>query len=306
MKDFLRVTIPATSANLGPGFDCLGAAVSLYNKIFLKVLKKNEPSKIVVQGFGKGVIPENHNNLVFRIIRDLFLKNKRLCPRFSLELINNIPVARGLGSSAAAIVGALKLGNELLDNKYSQRELINKAVKIEGHADNIVPAFVGGLCITRINDDSVLWWRQEIAKDLCACVCMPEFSVVTKDARKLMPLKYSSKTSIFTTSGAAFFVASVTSKQSRERDMIVREAMTDKFHQPHRKKLIKGMEKVFFQAKKSGAIGVALSGSGPSIIAVARKGSNTNRIGKAMVDAFRDNGVKSEYKILQFVSKGVY
>jgi len=304
MKKNITVKVPATSANLGPGFDCLGAALGLYNTFRVSLDAKRECSEIVVKGCGKGVIPENGKNIVFRVIKDLFKENGKNLPSIKLEIVNNIPVARGLGSSSSAIVGGLCLANELLGRKYRDEELIRKAVDIEGHADNVVPAFKGGLCITRVENGGVPWWKLRVSSDLCACVCMPEFPVMTKKARELMPLKYSRKTSVFTTSGAAFFVSAVTSKCSKERNYIIEKAMEDKFHQPHRKKLVKGMEQVFEAGKKSGALGVALSGSGPSIIAIAIKNTNVEAIGSAMTKAFNWSGVASGYKILNFISNG--
>ena len=223
-----------------------------------------------------------------------------------ISLVNHIPLARGLGSSAAACVGGLVAAQRICGKKYNIDDIISHAVRIEGHADNVVTSLLGGLCITSNDHDGVIWWKENIARDLCAILCIPDFEVRTPYARGLMPHHYARKTAVYTTGGAAFFVSAVTSKPTAQRNIIIKRAMRDKFHQPYRKCLVSGMHAVFNAAEKAGAIGTALSGSGPSIIAIAGKKSPKNAIGSAMVNAFKRNNIAGIYQVLEFDKRGAF
>jgi len=299
------VSVPATSANLGPGFDCLGAALGLYNRIEVSVLNAGSRPSVKIHGCGAGTLPDDRRNLVYRVIEGLFRDSARRCPGLAIVQHNAIPLARGLGSSAAAIVGGLTLGNALLGGRYTREELIDRAVAIEGHADNVVPACVGGLCIVRRERSRVLWWRTGMARDLRACVCVPAFTVATRGARRLLPARVTRATAIYTAGGAAFLAAAAAAPQSAARDRILCAAMGDRFHQPYRRRLIRGMDAVFTAAREAGALGVALSGSGPSVIALVASAAAGRRVAARMRAAFRRVGVASEALQLSFAAQGV-
>lgn len=302
----IRVNVPATSANLGPGFDCLGCALKLYNTIELKLNVPGQAEKLCIdiEGCGKDSLSRGKDNLVFNVIQQYFKLKKFSWKNMKLRLINRIPLARGLGSSAAARVGGLMAARAAGKQHDSDADLLTMAAKDEGHADNVVPAMYGGLCITRRDNHALLWWKETIAGDLRAIIVIPDFEIKTVQARRLMPHNYTRDTAVYTTSGAAFLVSAVTAVSSSRRDTIIRQAMKDKFHQPYRKQLVNGMQKVFTAAETSGALGAALSGSGSSIIALARNTSKKDAIGKAMVNAFKMNGIDSVYQILGFDREG--
>lgn len=306
-----HVRVPATSANLGPGFDCVGCALKLYNTVTLEINKPKQKQELCIdiKGFGAETLSREKKNLVYRVIKEYFKRKHFSYKTITISLVNNIPLARGLGSSAAAVIGALVAAQNICGNttgKKDDAEIIDLAVLFEGHADNVVPAYFGGLCITRKDEEQVIWWKDTVADDLCAVVCIPDFEVRTPHARELMPAKYTRKTAIFTASGAAFFVSAVTAKPSPHRDQIIQNAMKDKFHQPYRKQLVSGMQDVFVSAVNAGAVGVALSGSGPSIIALVKKQPFQKQVGVAMMKAFARKNIKSSCAVLVFDKKGTF
>ncbi|MBD3272348.1 MAG: homoserine kinase [Elusimicrobia bacterium] len=303
----ITVRVPATSANLGPGFDCLGCALGLYNTIHIELNPRGqqEKLKVIITGFGEKTLPRNQNNIIVRAVLSMLKKENQPWRTMSIAMNNSIPLARGLGSSAAAWVGGLTAARLLVQSSIKQSEDIRTACRSEGHPDNVVPAFFGGLCITRQDRDGIIWWRQTLASDLQAVVCIPDFEIHTPKARELMPMKYTRKIAVYTTSSAAFFVSAVTDRQSAHRDRVIHRAMMDKFHQPFRRRLVSGMDQVFTAAQKAGALGAALSGSGPAIIALVRKKSPGKKVGEAMVRAFRKHGVRSMFHVLGFDTQGV-
>lgn len=300
------VRVPATSANLGPGFDCVGCALTVYDEFELTINLPYQKKKvhIDIDGYGADTLSRGKDNLVYRIVNDFFARHKLRYKNMKLTISNNIPLARGLGSSAAARIGALIAASRICGLKDNESEVLDIAARGEGHADNVVPALYGGLCITRRDNNSILWWRETMADDLCAVVGIPDFEIKTPFARRLIPLTYTRKTAVYTTSGAAFFVSAVTARTSVQRNRVIQAAMKDKFHQPYRRKLISGMEKVFESAGRAGALGAALSGSGPSIIAIVQKHGRKDMVGRAMVRTFKQNGINSTYRILEFNTRG--
>lgn len=309
MRPALRsvaVRVPATSANLGPGFDCVGAALQLYNRIEVRVNERGQKNKLQINIKGQGVdcLPRGRDNLVFRTLNTYFLRHGLSWNTLALTLVNDIPLARGLGSSAAARVGALYAAHAICGVKDRRDDILDIAVNDEGHADNIVPALIGGLCIARVDDDGITWWKEKIAHDLRAVLCVPDFAIHTPAARKLLPRTYLRTTAVYTISGTGLFVSAATARASHKRDQVIRRSMRDKFHQPYRKHLISGMADVFNAAEKAGALGAALSGSGPTIIAIARRSSSLKRIGEAMVRAFSLEQVTSTCTAVNFDTEG--
>lgn len=192
----IQIKVPATSANLGPGFDCLGVALELYNEFKLEILKtKNEKLKIEVEGEGAEFIEKDEKNIVYKSIKKVCDICKRPIPKISLKIVSRIPVARGLGSSASARVAGVVLGNVLCGKKLFQDELINIATELEGHPDNVVPAMVGGLCVSRKFDHKVQkftkaqikYIKLTMPKDLVALILVPKICVSTEMARNVLP-----------------------------------------------------------------------------------------------------------------------
>lgn len=298
----IRVRIPATTANFGSGFDCVGAALKLYNEIEVMQLNKTAGKQLSIEvyGEGKGNLPTNERNIVWKAMKKIFDNTNTPLANYHLRLINNIPLARGLGSSSATRIGGLVAANYLTGNKLSMNEIVNIAAELEGHPDNVVPAIFGGFCISYKTDKKIQYLKLNIPKNLVAVLCIPEFEVSTIKARRILPNRIPLKDAVFNSSRVALLIAAILEKKYE----LLSSAMEDRIHQTYRARLIPGMEKVFQSAKKQGAYGVALSGSGSTILAICNK-EVANIVGKAMQNTFLKENIKSQYKICNFDNNGV-
>lgn len=189
------VQVPATSANLGPGFDVLGVALSLYNEVHLEMdedsfstFRQHPVTSVTIEGEGAGRLATDGSNLVLKMVNKVFEKAKRW-PRGALRLktVNRIPLSRGLGSSSAAIVGGLCAANALTGGRLPLSVLLEMAVSVEGHPDNVVPAFVGGLCVAGIVKEETRYIRFAVPPELKAVVCSPDRPLDQKEARRVLP-----------------------------------------------------------------------------------------------------------------------
>ncbi len=304
----VRVRVPATTANLGPGYDVLGLALKLYNFI---EMEKSDKLSIEIEGAGTDSLPKDESNIAYQAAQETFKTvngghpdRRRGRLTVNLKLINNIPLARGLGSSAAARIGALVAANRLIGDKLSQDEILKIAARLEGHPDNVVPALVGGLTVAALTGDKVRFLRfSKVRNDLKIVVAIPDFKVSTIEARKVLPKNFSLIDVVTTSSSILFTTAILTGEGSPE---LLDESMQDRIHQPYRKKLIPAMDEVFNAARKAGAQGVALSGSGSTIAAfsIGNSEEKNKEIGQAMVSTFQKAGHESHYKILDIDREG--
>ncbi len=297
----VRVRVPATTANLGPGYDVLGLALKLYNTV---EMEKSDRLSIEIEGEGADSLPKDESNIVYQAaqlaLQELRVTNYEL----RVKLVNNIPLARGLGSSAAARIGAIFAVNKLMGDKLSQDEILKIAARLEGHPDNVVSALVGGLTVAALTGNKVKFLRfSKVRDDLKIVVAIPDFKVSTIEARKVLPKNFSLIDVVTTSSSILFTTAILTGEGSPE---LLDESMQDRIHQPYRKKLIPAMDKVFNAARKAGAQGVALSGSGSTIAAfsIGNSEEKNEKIGQAMVNAFHQAGHKSCYKTLEVEREG--
>ncbi len=307
----IKIKVPATTANLGSGFDSFGVALNLYNEIEIEQQSSRaveQKLRIEIEGEGKDTLPRDEKNIVWKAMKKVFIICKRPLTTYHLRLTNRIPLASGLGSSAATTLGGLLLANKICYNKLSDEEILKLAVKIEGHPDNIIPAFAGGFCICYGDDNlsKTAYAKLEMPADLRAVLCIPEFEFKTAYARKILPKKAPLKSAVFNLSRSALFICALLKKNYKLFD----SAMEDALHQRYRGKYIPGIDDVFRAAKKSGASGVCISGSGPTIIALSSevKGEKlkvkSERIGTAMKKAFASRGIKSRVIICDFDKKG--
>lgn len=284
----IRVRVPGTSANCGPGFDAIGVACTIYNDLEL-TLKGEEGIAVEVEGEGADNIPRDERNIVLRAIRTI-LKRANLedeVKGFCIRMKNHIPLSRGLGSSAAAIVAGLKAANALIGNRFSRRELLQMATNIEGHPDNVAPAIFGGFTISVVTRGRVECFSLMPRMPLKLVVAVPEFPLSTKLARSVLPEQVNMKDAVYNVSRAALLAAALTKGQPR----FLRNAFADALHQPYREKLIPGMKDVFRAARRSGALGASLSGAGPCLIAYTLE--NEEAVGQAMVEAFAKHEVEA-------------
>jgi len=287
----IRVKIPATTTNLGPASDCLGMALELYNVV--EMVAVNRGLNIEVQGEGMQEIPRDESNIVFCAARRIFEKVGYDPGGLKIRLINRIPVARGLGSSAAAIVGGLVAGNVLVGNKLSKQEILNIAAEIEGHPDNVASALFGGIVVSVKVNGSVKYIKIDAPPSLKCVVVVPEFSLSTETAREILPQQVSLHDAVYNISRAAMLVAAL---MKGDYD-VLNTAMEDRLHQPVRSSLVPGMKKVIAAAKLAGARGVTLSGAGPALVAFAD--ANYNLIARVMRETFWQSGVVAKALILR-------
>jgi len=270
LKDAIRVRVPATSANLGPGFDAMGIALRLYSYVSVSVSPTIE-NHIVMTGEGSeyGNIPIE-NNIAWQAIQHLAQRLKSTFPPLRLTLENSIPLARGLGSSAAARVGALVATNLWLERAgkahLNSQQLLELATELEGHPDNVAPALFGGMTASVCDAGKVLLspvnaevWPQFM-------VFIPDTELETKAARGVLPENVSRQDAIYNVSRLGLLVASLSSGNWRENPQLLKTALQDKLHQPYRAPLMPAFDAVQNAALENGALGVTLSGAGPSIL----------------------------------------
>ena len=259
----LRIRIPATTANLGPGFDCLGLALDWWNTIEVEPIERGLK---VECDCPPGVdIPLNRHNLVIYGMDALFRLAHRKRPPLRVHSTTHIPIASGLGSSSAAIVGGMVAANALMGDLYSRDELVTVATRIEGHPDNVAPALLGGLMVAAMDGKQVTVARFPVPRELRCVLFVPNISLLTKKARGVLPKRIPRADAIYNASRVALWIAAL---RERRWDWLA-VATQDHLHQPYRAKLVPGMYALFEAAKSAGARGAALSGAGPTVIAFA-------------------------------------
>ena len=295
----VKVRVPGTSANCGPGFDCLGVACTIYNELELTLLEE-ERLDIEITGDGAENIPVDERNIVWRSIQKL-LERAGKAQEYKgavIRMNNGVPLSRGLGSSATAIVGGLKAANECLGNPFTNRDLLQMATEIEGHPDNVAPAIFGGFTISIVRNGKPECFSLMPKLPVKLVVTVPDFFLPTKAARAVLPAEVSMKDAVFNIGRAAMLTAAL----CKGNKSFLRSVFDDALHQPYRAKLIPGMYDVFKAARAAGALGASMSGAGPCLIAFTVE--NADAVGMAMRDAFARNNVKSEYHVFDIDGTG--
>lgn len=256
----IKIRIPATSANLGAGFDALGLALSFYNYVEME-----ESDRVEISSADDIAVPTDESNLIYVSAKDLFEVCGKKLEGLKLRQTNNIPMARGLGSSSACIVAGLVGANTLLGNPLTTDDLVDLAAQIEGHPDNTAPALLGGIVTAVFDGRKVHWVKQEVFTKLKFVALIPDFELKTEKARACLPKEVSHKDAVYNLSRAALFSASLLTGKFEN----LRTAVHDKLHQPYRMELIPNCREVFDIAYTHGAYGVFISGAGPTIMAIA-------------------------------------
>ncbi len=292
-----RVDVPASTTNLGPGFDVLGVALKLYNTIEVEV--SGSGLHIEMQGEGADILPGDESNLVYQAAKMVFEHIGQETPPMNIRLTNHIPLARGLGSSGTAAIGGLMAANAISGAELTLNEIMDMAAKLDGHPDNVAASIFGGLVIASANGQSIACMKLLPPKPVSVVVVVPDFHLLTSEARKVLPASVDLQTAVFNISRASLLVAAFATGDFRFLGM----ATDDKLHQPYRKKLIPGMEDVFKAAKSVDEnAAVALSGAGPSIVAFCV--DNGEEVGESMRQAFLKHDINSRTMILDIDEKG--
>ena len=259
----IKVKVPATTANMGPGFDSIGMALTMYNIAYAEEIEKG--LEIIIQD-GNPSIPTDESNLIYKTICYFYDNIGKPVPGIRIVQQDSIPHTRGLGSSAACIVAGLHIANAMSHSFFSKEELVQMAAQIEGHPDNTTPALLGGMTIGAMNEKDMKYVKVHVPDTLHFAVMIPDFTLSTELAREALPKSVSLKDAVFNASRAALLAASMMSGDMDNLEL----ASQDCLHQPYRSKLIPHMDEILEQAKRYGAKGRFLSGAGPTLLAIIK------------------------------------
>ncbi len=283
------VKVPATSANMGSGFDVLGLGLSLYSTLQMREVRSG---LIISDNDETGFVPKDERNLVYRAAKRVFDTVGYKPSGLLIRQHTDIPMTRGLGSSSACIIGGMIAANVLSGRKLSYGEILNLAADLEGHPDNVAPALYGGLCVSAVDNGIVYTNSAKIDSRIKAAVFIPEYPVSTRKSRGSIPEAYSRQDAVFNISRAALMYAALSSGNTG----LLKTACDDKMHQPYRKDHIEGYDFIFDTAYALGAKAVYLSGSGPTIVAIIDGGySEFEQKAQSLID---ENGYKIRCRVL--------
>ena len=260
------ITIPATSANLGPGFDCLGVALGCYNSVSFEFIQSG--LMIDLQNTDLGRIPADERNLVYRVFADTLRRCNREVPGLHFSQKNGIPAMRGMGSSAACVVAGVAMANVYMGETLTIQEMVDLCTVQEGHPDNILPALLGGFTVGCMDDKQVRYARFAPPQNLICAVFIPPFSLSTRKARAALPELVTLKDAVYNLSHASLLTAAIA---SGEIDLL-QYAMRDTLHQPYRMPLVPGYQEIVRIAQGAGALATCLSGAGPTMISFLKSG----------------------------------
>lgn len=302
----ITVKAPATTANLGPGFDCLGLALPIYNEVTIE--------ETIMPGTGIEIniideedefetlsIPTDENNIVYKAVDLLYNSIGQTASELKISIKTKIPIAKGLGSSASVIVGGLIAANELLGRPADEAALLSIATEAEGHPDNIAPCILGGFVLSSLEDDgSIVYRKLPWPKEWKITVCIPDYELATEISRSVLPDKISLKDAAYNSRRCAMLVEAVHTKDSE----LMKLALKDKIHQPYRMKLVPGLKEIIEKLKhEENVLGCVLSGAGPAIVVISI-GNGLDRIKEIVSQTWFDLNVRSEIKTLEIEEQG--
>ncbi|MBP1996779.1 homoserine kinase [Paenibacillus eucommiae] len=261
IKHKVRVKVPASTANLGPGFDALGMALNLHAWIDMEIAEETSFHWVGEQLKG---IPVDKSNLIYQVAQMVFDYAGVSHPELRITMYSEIPLTRGLGSSASAIIGALAGANALIGGKLSQDELFQIATKLEKHPDNVGASLFGGIVVAFWDGSRAEYIRLEPDVHLEVLVAIPSFQLSTEKARNVLPQQITLQDAVYNLSHSSLLVAALSTGNLG----MIKHAMKDRLHQQYRAALIPGMLEILERATDHGALGAALSGAGPTMLAL--------------------------------------
>lgn len=305
----ISVKVPATSANIGPGFDCLGMALPIYNIVTIdetvlpgtgveiNILSDEEDvDKLIIDH-----IPKDENSVVYKAVELLYNSIGQTPSELKINIQTSIPVTRGLGSSAAVIVGALMAANRLLGDPADESALLSIATEIEGHPDNVTPAIVGGLVISSLeNDGSIVYRKLHWPDEWAITVCIPDVELATEISRSVIPKEVPIEDAVFNLKRMGMFVSAVTNADAE----LMKLALTDKLHQPYREKLVPGLKELTEAFKHNeDVLGCVLSGAGSSMLIIS-KNNVTDKVASTAYEIMDNLNIRAEIKSLKVEENG--
>ncbi|MBI5083205.1 MAG: homoserine kinase [Acidobacteria bacterium] len=280
-----EVRIPATSANLGPGFDALGMALSIYLECRFR------PSEsLIIRPLGRdaGMISTGPDNLIWQTALQVAEHAGRPMPNIELVVNNDIPIGKGLGSSAAALVAGVVIADEILGLEWDRHKILDEAARIEGHPDNVSAAVLGSIVASAIDTDGITRAvRLQLPARYGVAIIVPDFILPTSEARAALPATYSRADAVFNIQRSALLIAAMLTQTTDA----FHEGLMDRLHQPYRARLVPGLSEML-ELRAEGLLGCALSGAGPSVLVFYERGNE--RVCELMRDIFRKHGHDSE------------
>ena len=292
----IKIRVPATTANMGPGFDCLGMALDIWNTIVVET----GAAGFSISGEGRDSLATGSDNLIYRCFERVFDGLGKPVPQVRIHCENEIPLGRGLGSSAAAVAGGILAGSVLSGANLSQERILELAAEIEGHPDNAAAAVMGGCRIVVSDGDRLLTDAIAVPGELKAVLFVPEVPMPTEEARELLPGMIDRGDAVFNIGRTALLVNALATGNLEYLGI----ATEDMLHQPARQKIFFPMKNIFRAAMSAGALGVFLSGAGSTVLALARDREYT--IGYEMADAAMKSGVDGAIKVTQPTMRGAH
>src|SRR5574344_1322909 len=305
----ISVKVPATAANIGPGFDCFGLALPIYNTVTIEeTVLPGTGIEINVMADDNSIddlsleqVPLDENSIVYKAVEMLYNSIGQTPSELKININSQIPVARGLGSSASVIVGGLLAANRLLNDPADETALLSIATEVEGHPDNVTPAILGGFCISSQEEDGrIVYSKLDWPQDWQITICIPDYELATDIARSVLPEKLPLQDAVFNAQRTALFVQAVHSKDKE----LMKVALQDKIHQPYRMKLLPGFAEIIENLKHyDNVMGCVLSGAGPSILVISTK-DNLDEIKSVIKDTFDGLNINSEIMTLPVEQNG--
>lgn len=290
----IKVKIPASSANMGAGFDTLGVALNLYSRFEIEEINEGlEINTLNAQNF----VPKDENNLIYKAMMNVFEYTDYKARGIRITQDSDIPMTRGLGSSSACIIGGMLAANAIIGRKLDYGKILDLASQMEGHPDNAAPALYGGFCASVFDGEHAITCSSKINPKMKFAVMIPDYFVATKKSREVLPETVPFRDAVFNIAHASLFQSALVSGKTE----LLKEAVRDKMHQNYRKSYIDGFDEIFEKAYEAGALATYLSGSGPTIISIVESGTEFN--GK-MHRFFKENSHEWTCRILSVDNVG--
>lgn len=305
----VSVKVPASSANLGPGFDCIGLALPIYNTITIEetvlpgtgieINLISEEETIDEMVFDS--IPKDENNIVYKAVEMLYNSIGQEPSELKINIQSQIPITRGLGSSSSIVVGGLLAANKLLGSPADEAALLAIATEVEGHPDNVAPAILGGVVMASQEEDGMIsYYKLKWPEEWDITVCIPDFELSTEIARSVLPKEVPMQDAIFNARHLAMLVQAINTADPK----LMKSALKDKLHQPYREKLVPGMKEIMDAFKhEDGVLGCVLSGAGPSMLVISHK-YDVDKIKSIVKDIWEAQNIKVDVRTMKVEEKG--
>ena len=305
----VSVKVPASSANLGPGFDCIGLALPIYNTITIEetvlpgtgieINLISEEETIDEMVFDS--IPKDENNIVYKAVEMLYNSIGQEPSELRINIQSQIPITRGLGSSSSIVVGGLLAANKLLGNPADEAALLAIATEVEGHPDNVAPAILGGVVLASQEEDGMIsYYKLKWPEEWDITVCIPDFELSTEIARSVLPKEVPMQDAIFNARHLAMLVQAINTADAK----LMKKSLKDRIHQPYREKLVPGMKEIMEAFKhEDGVLGCVLSGAGPSMLVISHK-YDVDKIKSTVKDIWEAQNIKVDVRTMKVEENG--